>query len=122
MRMEIGNGEANRRLADGEWRVMLTSTKGKEMPTGKNLWPLSPFIGEGEIERGEHGPARWCWMADGLPIRWEHSTTPAPLLQVRLMRGAVSLKPTQATVPPGRAQIFKPKTFLFSKLTQICKL
>jgi hypothetical protein len=94
MRMEIRNGEANRQLADGEWRVMLTSTKGKEMPMGKNLWPLSPFIGEGEIERGEHGPARCCWMADGLPVRREHSTAPTPLLQVRLMHGAVSLKPT----------------------------
>jgi hypothetical protein len=38
------------------------------------------------------------------------------------MCGAVGLKPTQATVPPGRAQIIKPNDFLFSKLMQICKL
>jgi hypothetical protein len=55
-------------------------------------------------------------------VQQECGAALAPLFLVRLMRDAVGLKPTRATVPPGRAQFSKPNAFLFSKLTKICKL
>jgi hypothetical protein len=41
---------------------------------------------------------------------------------IGLVCGTVDLKLTQATVPLGWAQFIEPYAFLFSKLTQICKL
>jgi hypothetical protein len=35
MRKEIGNGDANQRLASGEWWVVLTSAEAKEMAKGE---------------------------------------------------------------------------------------
>jgi hypothetical protein len=50
MHEESPNGGAKWWLADGERRCVLTLAEGKEMGKGENLWPLSPFIGEGESD------------------------------------------------------------------------
>jgi hypothetical protein len=63
MRKEIGNGDANQRLASGGWWVVLTSAEAKEMAKGENLWPMSPFIGEGERERGAS-------VVPNIGVRW----------------------------------------------------
>jgi hypothetical protein len=36
--------------------------------------------------------------------------------------GAVGLKPTWATIPPGRAQFISPADFILFKMDRICKL
>jgi hypothetical protein len=79
MHEESPNGGAKWWLAGAKQRCVLTLAEGKEMGKGKNLWPTSPFIGEGERGRGERGPARRCQTADGLPVWWERGPAPTPL-------------------------------------------
>jgi hypothetical protein len=71
---------------------------------GKISGQMSPFIGEGERERGDRGPTRRRQMGDGLSVHREPVTVPATLHPVGLTCGAIGLKLTWATVPPGRAQ------------------
>jgi hypothetical protein len=69
MRKESPNGGANRRLAGGEWRVVLTSALGKEVAKEEASAGVTHFIGEGERERGgEPGPTHRHQSANGLPV------------------------------------------------------
>jgi hypothetical protein len=71
------------------------------------------LIGGRERER------EWSWSRTSAtvirrlasPAGMQHST--APLSRVGLACGTVNLKPTQATVPPGWAQIIKPNIFFY---------
>jgi hypothetical protein len=76
MHEELPNGGAKWWLAGGEQSGVLTLAEGKKWRRGKNLWPLSPFIGEGERERGEHGPAHWRRTADVLLVQRKCGTVP----------------------------------------------
>jgi hypothetical protein len=105
----VGGGSLPHRW--GKWR--------KEGSFGRHF-PI--YSWKRERERGSGpGPARRWWMAHGLPVRRECGTM-LPPVSVGLVRGTVGLKPTRATVPPGRAQSIKPNVFLFFKLTWIYKL
>jgi hypothetical protein len=53
MRKESPNGGANRRLAGGKWRVVLTLALGKEVAKEEASAGVTHFIGEGEREREE---------------------------------------------------------------------
>jgi hypothetical protein len=89
---------------------------GKEASVGFFL-----LIGGGERVHGP-GPARPRRSADGLTVRWEHGATPLPYLRwdSRAARSILSQPgPLVHRVgPKSLNQMF----FLFSKLTQICKL
>jgi hypothetical protein len=122
-REESPNGGAKWRLAGGERRGVSSRHWG-ESDGKRKLQLVLPFLYEKKRER-ERGRSRSRTSAT--VSRWLIGLTGTRrsarcLVLIGLARDAVSLKPTRATVPPGRAQFIKPNTFLFSKLTKICKL
>jgi hypothetical protein len=96
-RKENENGRANRRLGGGEQRAVSHLVVGKEKAKGKNLWPRTLFIGEGERETVRN---------------WVH---PSAMKSVEPLRDARSPVPgmthAQATIHLGWAQFINPRVF-----------
>jgi hypothetical protein len=115
MQKKLPNGQANRWLAGGERRSVSPRHWGRYSDREASFGWLFPSYWR---RREREGVVPVPYIGDGWPTvgrrlaglagTW-HST--APLSRVRLAHGAVGLKPTRATIPPGRAKIIKPNIF-----------
>jgi hypothetical protein len=90
MRKESPNGGANRCLAGGEQRVVLTSALGKEVEKEEASAGATLFIGQGE-RGGGPSPARWCQDAGGLPDWLDRGMALGPLSLVTDQWASVSV-------------------------------
>jgi hypothetical protein len=93
----------------------LTSAGKKNGGRERSFHRSTAFIvrGERERERAWGGPLESVSDTDVVLGQRAIGTHQVPLFPVKLARGAVGLKLTQATVALGRAQFFTPNVFYF---------